>query len=192
MTLRLKVPDWESIFLGVATCKSLIGHVEERVMLLLLDDVADLPPLLLRRVNTSRIVCAGVQKNDAALRGGLEIFHHTIKVQTDGILVVVSILDDLQTRVLEDSVMICPARCWYVDFLARRVVTRQELAANPKGASARNGLGYCDLIIGNRIGVGTIGENSCSFSERRYTRDSRIFLVECRVNDFLLSCPHRG
>lgn len=120
-----------------------------------------------------------MKKNDAALGGGLEIFYHTVKVQTNGLLVVVSVLHDLQARVFEDSVVVCPARGWYVDLLAGRIMTRKELATNSKGASAGDGLSYCDPIVLDCIGRGTIGENSSSFGERRYTCDSRIFLVKC-------------
>lgn len=46
MALRLEVSDRESILLGIAAGKALVGHVKERVMLLFLDDIAYLPPLL--------------------------------------------------------------------------------------------------------------------------------------------------
>ncbi len=81
-------------------------------------------------------MCAGVEKNDAALWGGLEIRYHTVEVQTNSVLVIVSVLHDLQARVLEDSIVICPARCRYVNLFAQGIVTRKELATNPKGASA--------------------------------------------------------
>lgn len=135
-------------------------------------------------------MCTGVKQNDAALWGGLEILYHTVKVQTNGVLVVVFVLYDLQTRVLEDSIVICPARCGYVDLLAQRIVTRKELATNSKSASAGDRLGDCDSVVLDCVGGGTVGEDSSSFGERRYTCDSRIFLVECRVDDFIFSGPH--
>lgn len=46
MALRLEMPNRESILVGVAAGKTLIGHVKEWIMLLLFDNVADLPPLL--------------------------------------------------------------------------------------------------------------------------------------------------
>ena len=179
MTLGLEVPDRESVLVGIAAGKPLICHVKKWIMLLLLDNIADLPPLLFRRINTSWVVCAGMKKNDAAFWGAFEILYHTVKVQTNGVLVVVSVLYDLQARVLENSIVICPAWCWYVDLLARRIVTCKELATNPKGTSAGDGLGYCDPVILDCVGGRTIGENSRSFGEGRYTCDSCIFLVEC-------------
>ena len=124
-------------------------------------------------------MCAGVKKNDAAFGGGPKILYHTVEVQTNGVLVVVSVFHDLQARIFEDSVVVCPTRCWYVDLLARRIMTRKEFATNSKSASARDRLGYCDPVIFESVGGRTVGENSRSFGKRRYTGDSRIFLVEC-------------
>ena len=190
MALGLEMPDRESILCGVAAGKPLIGHVKEWVMLLLLDNIADLLPLLVRRVYTSRIMGTSVKKNDATLWGSLEILYHTVKVETNGVLVVVSVLYDLQARVLENSIVVCPAGGGYVDLLAGRIVTREELATNPKSASAGDRLSYCDPVFLDCVGAGTVGEDSSSFGERRYTFDSRVFLVECRVDDFLFSGPH--
>ena len=47
MTLGLEVSDQECILHGIAAGESLIGHVKERIMFLLLDNIADPLPLLL-------------------------------------------------------------------------------------------------------------------------------------------------
>ena len=49
-----------SVLVGVATGETLVGHVEEREVLLLLDSFADLLPLLRSRIDAGRIVSTGM------------------------------------------------------------------------------------------------------------------------------------
>jgi hypothetical protein len=51
----------ESVLVSVTAGEALVGHVEEGKVALLLDDIADLTPLLLGGVNTGRVVSASVQ-----------------------------------------------------------------------------------------------------------------------------------
>lgn len=103
-----EVAERESILVGVARGEALVGHVEEGVVVALLDSIADLLPLLLSRVNTSGVVCAGVEQDNAALGHGLDVGDHAIKVKADGVLVVVTVLLDLKTAVGEDSLVVGP------------------------------------------------------------------------------------
>lgn len=66
-------------------------------MAALLDDIADGAPLVLCRVDTGGVVCASVEEDDASLGHALDVGNHAIKVETDGVLVVVSVLLDLET-----------------------------------------------------------------------------------------------
>ena len=50
---------------SVTLREALVGHVEEGEELLLLDNVADLLPLLRRRVDTGRVVGASMEENDS-------------------------------------------------------------------------------------------------------------------------------
>ena len=94
MALLDEVAERVGILVGIARGEALVSHVEEGVVVALLDSVADLPPLLLGRVNTSRVVCAGVEKDNAALGHGLDVGDHSIEVEADGVLVVVAVLLD--------------------------------------------------------------------------------------------------
>ena len=84
MALLDEVADSESILVGVTTGKALVGHVEEGVVLALLHGVADGAPLLLSRVNTSRVVGTSVEQDNAALGHLLDILDHAIKVKGVG------------------------------------------------------------------------------------------------------------
>jgi len=103
-----EVAESEGILGGVTTGKALVGHVEEGVVVASLDSLSDLNPLLLGRVYTSRVVGTGVEQDDAVLGHGLDVGHHAVKVEANGVLVVVAVLLDLEAGVFEDSVVVGP------------------------------------------------------------------------------------
>ena len=80
VTLALEVPDGESILIGITAGEALVSHIEERIMLFLLDNVTNLLPLRFRWVDACGVVRAGVQKNNAGLRSRLKIGQHTLEV----------------------------------------------------------------------------------------------------------------
>jgi hypothetical protein len=123
VTLLDEVADGESILVRVSTGKALIGHVEEGVVTILLDDIAQSTPLLLGGVDTSGVVCASVKQDNAALG-------HLLKVEPDGVLVVVTVFLDLETRVLEDGVVVCPAGVGNVDGLVTGEEALEESTAD--------------------------------------------------------------
>ena len=49
-----------------------------------------------------------MEQENASLRCAFDICYHSLKVQSDSVLVVVSVFLDSQTRVFEDSRMIGP------------------------------------------------------------------------------------
>lgn len=147
VTLLDEMSDSKGILVGVSTGKALVCHIEEGVMLLLLDHVTYLSPLLFRRIDASRIVRTSVQQDDRVLGSSLEILDHSIKVETNGVLVVVSVFRHLKTRILEDGVVVRPARRGNVDLLAARIETFKERAAYSKGTSTRDGLCDGDAIF---------------------------------------------
>lgn len=119
-------------------------------MLALLNSLCDLHPLLLGRVNTSWVVCAGVEKNDATLGHVLDILDHTIEVEANSVLVVVPVLLNLQARVFEDGIVVCPRGRWDVDGLSTRVEAFQESTTNAQSASAGDGLGDGNATVLDR------------------------------------------
>jgi hypothetical protein len=89
------VAESKCVLVGVAAGKALVGHVEEGEVITLLDRSGDVSPLLLGRVDTSRVVGTGMEQDNAALRHSLDVGDHSVKVKTNGLLVVVSVLLDL-------------------------------------------------------------------------------------------------
>ena len=96
MTLLDEVANGEGILVSVSTGEALVSHIEEGVVAVLLDNIAQSAPLVLGRVDTSGVVSASVEKDNAALGHVLDVLDHTLKVKTDGVLVVVAVLLDLE------------------------------------------------------------------------------------------------
>ena len=138
MTLLNEEPDRVGILVSVTTGKPLVGHVEEREVLLLLDDVADLFPLFWSRIDTGRIVSTGMEKDHALFRGCLQVCDHAIKVKPDSVLVVVLVLLNLESGVCEDRFVIRPAGSRNVDGFAMRVESFQEVTTYPQSTRARD------------------------------------------------------
>lgn len=131
VTLGLEVSDGERVFVGVPTGEALVGHIEEGVMVLLLDHVADLLPLLHGRIDPGGVVGTGMQKDNTSGRSRFEVGDHAIKVETYRVFVVIPVLDHVESGVLEDGIVVCPTRRWDVDFL-RRIESCKEFATNPQ------------------------------------------------------------
>ena len=72
MALLDKIADGECITGGVTGSKALVGHVEKGEEGLLLYNIGDFLPLFRSRVDTGRVMRAGVEKNDRFLRDVLK------------------------------------------------------------------------------------------------------------------------
>ena len=192
MALLDEVAGSKSILVSVTTGKALVGHVEESKVTLLLHDIANLAPLVLSRVNTGRVVGTGVQQNDAVVRGSLDVGNQTLKVQTNGVLVVVAVLLNLQTGILEDGVVVGPAGVGEVDLLRVGVEALQERTADAEGAGTGDGLGDDQAVVLQDGGVGAVGELGRGVGEGRDTGDAGVLLVVARRNDLVLGGPDGG
>ena len=149
MALLDEVTGSKGILVSVTAGEALVGHVEEGEVALLLHDIADLAPLVLGGVNTGRVVGTGVQQDDAVVGGGLDVGNQALKVQTDGVLVVVTVLLDLEAGVLEDGVVVGPAGVGKVDLLRAGVEALEESTTDSQGTGAGDGLGDDEAVLGD-------------------------------------------
>lgn len=191
VALLHEVTGSKGILVSVTTGKALVGHVEEGKVTLLLHDVANLAPLLLGGVDTGRVVSAGVEKDDAVLGGSLDVGKQAIEVKANGVLVVVAVLVNLQTGVLEDSGVVGPAGGGEVDLLRVRVEALQESSTDSQSAGTGDGLGDDETVLLEDGGIGTVGQLSSSLGEGRDTGDTGVFLVEAG-GDNLVLCSTDG
>lgn len=183
MTLLHEVADREGIFVGISGGKTLIGHVEECVVATRLDSFTDIFPLFNSWIDTGWIVCTCVKQEDASLGSSLDICDHALKVETNCVFIVVSVLFDGQARVFEDSSMVCPRWVWNVDFLCTRVESFEESTTNSKSTGSRDGLSDDEAI--ESAGIGTVCEDSGSLGEFWYTCDTGVFFVELCGDNFV-------
>jgi len=160
MSLLDEVAKSVGVLVSVSTSETLVGHVKEWVVTTLLDGVANGPPLLFSWIDTGGVVCASVQQDDAVLGHLLDILDHAFKVETDGVLVVVPVLFHLQTRVLEDCIVVGPRRVGNVDGLCAGVVPLEESTAYPESTSAGDGLCDGNSALRERRRVGAVSEES--------------------------------
>lgn len=142
-----EVAGSKGILVSVTAGKALVGHVEEGEVVLLLHDIANLAPLSLGGVNTGGVVGTGVQEDDALLGGGLDVGDQTLEVKTNGLLVVVAVLSDLEAGVREDSLVVGPTGVGKVDLLRAGVELLQERTTDTEGTGTGDGLGDDETVV---------------------------------------------
>lgn len=169
--------------MDITTRKPLVGHIKESKMALLLHHFRDLAPLVLRRVHARRVMCTGMQQEDTLVRRTLHVLQQALKVEPDGVLVVVSVLFDGEACILEDGCVVGPAGRGDVDGLGVRVEALQEGGGDAQGSRARDGLGDGDAVLGDERAGGSVGEFGGRGSEGRDAGDAGVFLVEAGGDD---------
>lgn len=184
-----KVAHGKGVLVDAAAGEALVGHVEEGEVALGLDGLLNLLPLLDRGVDARGVVRARVPEEDAALGRGVDVAEQPVKVEADGVLVVVGVRLDLETRVLEDGGVVGPRRLRHVDGLGAGEVARQEGAADAERARARDGLRHGEAV--ERRAVLAVGEHGGGLGELGHARDAGVFLVEARRNHLVLGLAHR-
>lgn len=192
MALGNEVAGGKGILVSVTTGKALVGHVEESEVALLLHDIADLAPLGLGRVNTGGVVGTGVEQDDAVLGGCLDVLDQALEVQTNGVLVIVAVLLDLEAGVLEDGVVVGPAGVGQVDLLRAGVEALEEGTANAEGTGTGDGLGDDEAVVLDDGGAGAVGQLGGGVGEGRDTGDAGVFLVAARGDDLVLGGANGG
>lgn len=185
-----EVAHGKRVLVNVARREPLVRHVKEREVPRLLDGLGDLLPLLLRGVHTGGVMRASMEQEDAPLGRLLDVLHHALKVEPDGLLVVVPVLLDVQAGLREDGVVVGPRRVRDVDVLGAGVEGAQEGGGDAQGAGARDGLGDGEAVEG-RVGL-AVGEARGGGGELGEARDAGVLLVQLGGDDLLLGGADRG
>jgi hypothetical protein len=123
-----EVADGKRITGGRTRREALVRHVEEGEEFLVLDDIGNLLPLRRSGVDACRVVRARMKKNNASFGGvlcfceshaltaqsqhasatHLQVLLQASKVQTNCLLVKVTVVANLETRVTEDRSVVTP------------------------------------------------------------------------------------
>lgn len=190
LALLNKVADGKGILVSAATGEALVGHVEEGEVALGLDELGNLAPLSLGRIDTSGVVSTGVEEEDAALGSGLDIGNHALKVEANGVLVVVAVLLNLETSLGEDGLVVGPRGSGDVDLLLAVVELLEEGGADAESTSTGEGLGDDETVKSRRVGA--VSELGGEGRELRNTGNSSVLLVHLAINNLLLGSADRG
>jgi hypothetical protein len=185
VALLNKVARRKGILVGITGSESLVSHVKEGEVALCLDNIADLAPLLRGWINTSRVVSASMQQDDAVLGSSLQVLNKTLKVQSNGVLVIVTVLGNLEARVLEDGIVVGPGRCWQVNLLGVRVESLEESTTDSQCSGTGHGLSDGDAAVLDGSRVSTVRQFSSLAGEVGNTGDSCVLLVETRGDDLV-------
>lgn len=190
VALLNEVPDSKGVLITVTAGKALVGHVEESEVTTLLADIGDLLPLLRGRVDTSGVVCAGVKQEDAALRRSADVLDHTLEVETNCILVVVTVCLDAEAGIREDGLVVRPGRVRDEDLLVAGVETLEESGTDTESTSSGDRLGNGDAVEDRGgLAVGKLGGRGRELGD---TSDAGVFLVHFCVDDSALGFADGG
>lgn len=110
-TLLFKVPHGLGVVVQISACKPLVCAIEERIMSLLQEDLGELRPLFLRRVDASRVMRACVQEKHGTRRSVQQILLQPLEIKPDilwllRLVIPVSIFLRTDTNVLEYREMV--------------------------------------------------------------------------------------
>ena len=120
----------------------------------------------------------------------LDVRDEAAEVQTNGILVIVSVFLDLQPRIFVYGVVVGPGGVWDVNDLCMWVEPLKEGTTNTESTSPGYGLGDGNAVLLQWGRVGTIGEEGSCLGECGDTGDACILLVQISAQDALLCFPH--
>ena len=109
--------DGPGVVFQVAGREALVRAVEEGEVGFLADEGRELGPLVAGGVHARRVVGAGVQQDDAAIRGGFDGRAHAGEVEAFGRRGEVGVCGDGEVYVCEDLVVVRPGWGGEVDGL---------------------------------------------------------------------------
>lgn len=104
----------------------------------------DIRPIHLRLSDDISLLLRGEPPNTTTY---LDILLHTLKVESDGLLVKVPVPDYFKSASLDQGDMVSPSGLGQVNFLWAGEVRGQETGSDPQGSSTRDRLGHGDLHI---------------------------------------------
>lgn len=110
-----EVPQAEGVLVEVAGDEPLICRIEKGSDISLFADLGDFYPLILGRVDTARIVGAGVEEQPRPRWYLLQVLNHASKVQATRLLIEVSVLPRLEAHDVEHVLVVHPGRVANVD-----------------------------------------------------------------------------
>jgi len=100
-----------AVFIKTTWSKALVSSVKEREQVISFQWLSDFVPLFRCGVNSSWIVCTGMEENYWTRLRIIKVSKHPFKIKTFSLWVIVGILSDFKPSMLENLCMSCP--CWF-------------------------------------------------------------------------------
>jgi len=176
------------VLLEVTTGESLVGRVEGGEKLLSLDDLKDLLPLALSRVDTGRVVGADVEHDNGVVLGSVKVFLEALEVESLGLGVVVAIVLPLVTSEFTDGSVNGPGGVGdeHIDILVG-VPLGEEGETESEGTSSRDGLSTGDSAFLASLGALAVSKGEALLDIGVNTLDGRVLVIHVTLEDDLLS-----
>lgn len=186
-----EVSQADTVLIQVTGHEALIGSVKEGIESVLVANSSDLLPLIKSRIDTSRVVSAGVEKHRGAGSGVFKILEHSLEIETLSLLVEVAVLANLKSGGLEDLVMVTPSRVADID--GSGSVLLEEITDNTESTGTRESLRGSNSTAGDISVIPTEEGHAGTLVEVLVAINGRVFLVKLGVvDDHLLSLADNG
>mmetsp|Transcript_20482 Transcript_20482/g.50232 ORF Transcript_20482/g.50232 Transcript_20482/m.50232 type:complete len:287 (+) Transcript_20482:99-959(+) len=114
MAIFHKHSNGSGILGGISRSKALVGTIKEGNKVLILDDTAELLPLLKSWIHTCWIVGTGMKKDDTSGWHRFDVLDHPFKIQGRVIRIIIAVVLHFEPRVCEDVLVVSPTRIWKV------------------------------------------------------------------------------
>ena len=153
-----------------------VGSIEENDVVLLLAQLGDLVPLLVRRIHSGGVVSASVEQEARMIISLADVIHHSLEVQNGLLAVQVRVLASGHSSIAENGVLVRPGGVREVH-LSRDVAVLQELGKKTERTRSRNSLSAGDHVLLLVVDLVTPSELGGSLIERRQTNQTGILVI---------------
>ena len=176
-----------AVTLEITGGEALVSGVESREQLLALDDLKNLLPLSVARVDTSRVVGADVEHHDGVVLGCLKISLKAIEVEALSLRRVVAVLLPVVANKASNSPVDgpCGSGDKEVNILVG-VPLAEEGETEAERTSTRDGLGTGDAALLQSSTVLTVSKLEAFLDVAVKTADGQVLVVHLLVEDDLL------
>ena len=177
-----------SIISNGARAVAQVGSIEENDVVLLLAQLRDLVPLLVRRIHSGGVVSASMEQEARMVVSLADVIHHSLEVQNGLLAVQVRVLAGGHSSIAENRVLVSPGGVREVH-LSRDVAVLQELGKKTERTRSRDSLSagnHVLLLVVNLVAPTELGGR---LEESGKTNQARI-LVILGAAESLLSLSH--
>lgn len=167
-----------------------IGGIEKNDVVLLLAELAQLVPLLVRGIHSGRVMSAGVEHEAGVIGSLADVVQHALEVQDRSLAIQVGVVSGRKPGIAENGVLVRPGRIGEVH-LPHNVAVLQELSQKTERTRARDGLSVRNHILLLVVDLVAPGKLAGRIVKQGNTDQRGIFVILSAAQS-LLSLSHAG